>query len=71
MNLKNQRPIFVPSQLCEEVERLSKAALMDIAWCMATRLSGQEEDPGLIMRELRKERDAVVLLRKQLKEIQS
>ena len=65
MNLKNRRPVLVPETCWTEIEVLSKAALMDLAWSFATRASGQEEDPGLIMNELRRERDAVLAARKQ------
>jgi hypothetical protein len=71
MHLRNQRAVLVPSQLTFEIEQMSKAALMDIAWSMATRLSGQEEDPGEIMRVFRQEGEIVLRLRKHLREIQS
>lgn len=68
MHLKNQPPVLVPSwELIEEMEKMSKAALMDMAWSFATRISGQEEDPGMIMNEFRRERDAILAVRKSLK----
>ena len=42
MNLKNQPPIFVPEQFLREVERMSKAALMDMVWDYVT----QNASPG-------------------------
>ena len=32
MNLKNKRPVFVTLEFYDEIERLSKAALMDMVW---------------------------------------
>lgn len=71
MNLKNQKPVLMHWQFVEEFEHMSKAALMDLAWSMATRLSGQEGDAGPVVRTLREERDAVLRTRKSLKEILS
>lgn len=65
MNLKNQPPILVPLRFREEIEGMSKAALMDLAWSFATRCSGQEEISEQIMDELCRERDAVLAFRKQ------
>lgn len=64
MNLKNQRPVIVPAHYSAEIEQLSKAALMDIAWSFAIRCSGQEESQTEIMREFRRERDTIVAVRK-------
>jgi len=67
MHLKNQPPVLVPSTVRAEIEKLSKAALMDIAWSFATRCAGNEGDPGPIMAELRRERDVILAVRKQEK----
>ena len=67
MHLKNHPPILVPEIVRDEIEKLSKAALMDIAWCFATRCAGHEGDPGLVMAEFRRERDVVLGYRKQWK----
>lgn len=64
MNLKNQRPVLVPVTYWSDMEKLSKAALMDMVWSFATRCSGQEEFPRQIMQEVEKERDAVLVVRK-------
>lgn len=40
MNLKNQPPIWVPQQHRAEVEKLSKAALMDMVWDYALQIAG-------------------------------
>lgn len=39
MNLKNQPPVFVPESCLTEIEKLSKAALMDIVWDYAVQLA--------------------------------
>lgn len=63
MHLKSQRPIFVPHEFCAEIEQMSKAALMDLAWDFAIRCSGSE-DEGSVMREFRNARDIVLTHRK-------
>lgn len=55
MNLKNQRPVFVPQEFFAEFDGLSKAALMDIAWDFAKQLSeAPESDDAATAVELRK-----------------
>jgi len=44
MNLKNQPPIFVPAAYQDNIEKLSKAALMDIVWDMAKQLTPAQDD---------------------------
>jgi hypothetical protein len=69
MHLKNQPPVFVPHECRAEIEKLSKAALMDIAWDYALQLSGAGEfDADTIMSELRKRIDLIQTYRKQEKE---
>ncbi len=46
MNLKNKPPVFVPQQFRAEVERQSKAALMDMAWDMAKQLTPPPDEGG-------------------------
>jgi hypothetical protein len=66
MNLKNQPPIFVPHEYRGEIERFSKAALMDIAWDLAQRCAQMPDDrPRQIMEELRKTADIVMTYRRQ------
>jgi hypothetical protein len=43
VNLKNKRPVFVPEQFQSEIEKNSKAALMDMVWDLATRAAGADE----------------------------
>lgn len=64
MNLKNHPPMFVPPQFRREVEKLSKAALMDIAWDYAMRTVGEDGGPDKTMAELRETRDIIVGYRK-------
>ncbi len=35
MHLRNKRPIFVPFEYQDELEKMSKAALMDLVWDLA------------------------------------
>lgn len=67
MNLKNQPPILVHPAYRVEIESLSKAALMDIVWSFATRCAGREDEPIYPMNEIRRERDAVLAIRKAAK----
>jgi len=39
MNLKNQPPVFVPAEVEAELEKLSKAALMDLVWDYAVQMT--------------------------------
>ncbi len=66
MNLKNQPPVLVPEAYQPEIEKLSKAALMDLVWSFAARCAGsQADDPSLVMFALAIERDAILSIRKQ------
>lgn len=67
MHLKNQRSVMVDAIYEDEIEKLSKAALMDIAWSFAVRCCGVEGMPRQAMEEFRRERDAVVAVRKSAK----
>lgn len=67
MHLKNQPPVLVHPVFRNELESLSKAALMDIAWSFATRCTGNEDSALDIMNELRREIDAVLTVRKNAK----
>ena len=64
MNLKNKQPIFVPDQFQDEIEKLSKAALMDMVWDLAVQLSSGQSDEAT-MAELRRRRDVILIHRKQ------
>jgi hypothetical protein len=67
MHLKAQRPIFVPAEYCDEIEKMSKAALMDLAWDFATRCCDGVA-VGDTMDEFRRSRDIVLTHRKQAAE---
>ena len=65
MHLRAQKPVLLPFQHWAEIEKLSKAALMDLAWSFATRCCGQycgreEDDDSDILSELRAEAEAVL-----------
>jgi hypothetical protein len=64
MNLKNQGPIFVPDRFRGEIEKLSKAALMDMVWDLATRCSDSLAS-NTIMGEVRKTAEIITNYRKQ------
>ncbi len=67
MNLKNQKPVLVPIVYWAELERVSKAALMDIVWSLAARCTGLRPGAPAIMDEFRRERDDVLAVREQMK----
>jgi hypothetical protein len=68
MNLKNQPPVLVPSQYWSELEKLSKAALMDIAWEQAARAHGMQDDLQGAMIELRASIECVLTTREKCSE---
>lgn len=62
MNLKNQPPVFIPFEFRAEIEKLSKAALMDMVWDYAFQIG--EERPDAAMEEFRRRREIVLAHRK-------
>lgn len=68
MNLKNQPPIFVPEQFCKEIEALSKAALMDMVWDLATRCARPGIGQDGVMTEVRATSEIIAVYRKQDRE---
>ena len=62
MNLKNRPPVLVPKEHWTEIERLSKAALMDMVWDYAAQTAGTEPHlcTNLIMNELRNRRETIL-----------
>lgn len=66
MNLKAQRPIFVPEQFSTEIEQMSKAALMDLVWDLAVTAGAHDSEAGT-MKTLRERRDVILLHRAQAK----
>lgn len=65
MNLKNQRPIFVPDEFCREIEGMTKAALMDLVWDFATTSVDGEVTATNVMNALRSRAEIVLSHRKQ------
>lgn len=63
MHLHAKSPIFVPERFQSEIEKLSKAALMDLVWDYATRSAAIQTEDG-IMDEFRAQAEIVVLHRK-------
>jgi hypothetical protein len=63
MNLKNQKPIFVPRKHWAAMEKLSKAAMMDVLWDMAYAGAGCDETRAA--KELFERMDIIVHHRKQ------
>ena len=45
MHLKNKPPVFVPREFRSEIEKMSKAMLMDLAWDFA-KMSTPSQDDG-------------------------
>lgn len=66
MNLKNHPPIFVPHRFRAEIEKLSKAALMDIAWDYAMQFAGNAGKHATIA-ELRERIEIIQSHREQAK----
>ena len=62
MNLKNQKPVFVPFEFWPEIEKMSKAALMDMVWDYAFQIAG--ESPDGAMDEIRRRREIIMAHRK-------
>lgn len=61
----NKPPLFVPDEYRAEIAKLSKAALMDLAWDLAwdfvlLRSDGPEIDNASTMKVLRRRRDVVL-----------
>lgn len=54
MNLKNRPPVFVPDHFQGEMEKLSKACLMDMVWDLARCAAGVDDlQIPAIMAEIR------------------
>ena len=64
MDPNHQPPIFVPDQFRAEIEKLSKAALMDIAWNLAVQCSGEDCPRTTTIATFRTERDVTLGYRK-------
>jgi hypothetical protein len=68
MHLKNQPPVYVPDEHQAEIEKLSKAALMDMVWDYAMQVAGVTDfvldDEGKAIAEFRARREIILNLRK-------
>lgn len=74
MNLQNNGPVFVPREHWPEIEKLSKAALMDMVWDMAKQLTppdddGNEAPASDVIGTVRHIADVVTTHRKQAKRV--
>lgn len=68
MHLKNQPPVFVPEEFQAEIEKLSKAALMDMVWDYAMQIAGGEnQGVSITMDEFRKRREIILTHRSRSK----
>lgn len=65
MHLKNKPPIFIPAAYCAEIEKLSKAALMDLVWDLCGQLCGEAENADLTIKQFRASAEIVLSHRKQ------
>src|SRR5258705_5293140 len=62
MNLQNRPPVFVPREHWDEIEKLSKAALMDLVWDYAAQVAGVG-DSQAVMTEFRSRRETILTYR--------
>ena len=62
MHIRAKRPVFVPATSVAELDKLSKAFLMDVAWDYATQLAGSEIESD-VLKELRERIEIVRLTR--------
>jgi hypothetical protein len=62
MSRNAKPPALVRAKHRAEVERLSKAALVDMVWSFAVRCAGNDL-PAEVMAEFRREREAVLTAR--------
>jgi hypothetical protein len=53
MHLKAKRPVLVPPQFVAELDKLSKATLMDLAYDLAAVASGDGDNEDAVMTTLR------------------
>lgn len=68
MHLNAKRPVFVPQEHWAEIEKLSKAALMDMVWDYAQQMAlADGSEPAVIMEELRKRREIILMHRNEAK----
>lgn len=66
MNIQNRPPIFVPREFRSELEKLSKAALMDLVWDLAAVCATTTDDPIGVMEKVREHATVVTMHRAQV-----
>jgi hypothetical protein len=64
MHLRNKRPIFVPESVFDELDKMPKAMLMDIAWNLAAAQAESADDAGAVRVVIRREAQLVKQYRK-------
>jgi hypothetical protein len=64
MHMKAKRPVLVPHEFVAELDRLSKATLMDLAYDLAATQSENADEPEAVMTALR-ERLATVQIHRE------
>jgi hypothetical protein len=74
MNLKNRRPVYVPGEHIAELEKLSKAALMDMVWDYAMQFAGVTDyvfdiEDGKAIAEFRNRREIILAMRQRHPEL--
>lgn len=67
MHLNAKPPVFIPDEYQAEIEKLSKAALMDMVWDYATQISETPLSDTMIMEEFRRRREIILHHRKSTK----
>jgi len=65
MHLAAKPPVFVPAEYRNEIEKLSKAALMDMVWDYCVRTSGEDSGASGAIAEFRATREIILRYRKQ------
>lgn len=63
MHLNAKRPVLAPYAYWSEIEKMSKAALMDLVWDLATTNTQGEVDDAAIMETLRERAKVVMVYR--------
>ena len=73
MNLKNQPPVYVPDEHRAEIEKLSKAALMDMVWDFSMQFAGITDycfdTEQKAIAEFRSRREIILSMRQRMPEL--
>ena len=73
MNRKNQPPVYVPDEHMAEIEKLSKAALMDMVWDYAMQFAGITDyvfdTEGKAIAEFRSRCEIILAMRRRMPEM--